>query len=92
MTSSRTSQDPPLGPPSSIPSPLQILPPPIRIRRKYDQVWGTGKLSAASDPLCCASETEGHLGKPEPDRDAIMVERGDGGPLGKLRMPGYDLV
>lgn len=40
----------------------------------------------------CSSEGEGHLGKSDPDKDAIMVEWRNGSPLGKLRMPGYDLV
>lgn len=40
----------------------------------------------------CSSEGEGHLGKSEPDKDAIMGEWRNGSLLGELRMPEYDLV
>lgn len=41
----------------------------------------TAPLDSCSD---YSSKSEGQLEKPEPDKDAIIVAWGDGGPLGRL--------
>lgn len=49
------------------------------------QVAGDMALTAPLDSCSdYSSKSEGQLEKPEPDKDAIIVAWGDGGPLGRL--------